>query len=255
MDPSRLILITVGLVAVGFLQLVTSQPIPLDMVPEAVDDMYSGCKKEMAKKVKYTYFKKEFNGAFKQAWINAEKCSNKPKDAVDKALNKDHMRAICAYSSNDIYSQFNAAVRTNKKTYSSSFKFHSLHFWLTSAIQILRDHQGCHNTFRRTKSVFTGKVNNLMRFGSFASSSFRRDLYGFGSETCFHMRTCLGAYLKHYPIFQSVEKEVLIPPYEIFKITHIFNGQGTCPPLPDCKRVFVLQSVGKQSKLNCRVAK
>ncbi|CAK6982255.1 ecto-ADP-ribosyltransferase 4-like [Scomber scombrus] len=253
MDPSRLILITVGLVAVGFLQLVTSQPIPLDMVPEAVDDMYSGCKKEMAKKVNDKYFKKEFHGIFKQAWINAGKCSHKKPNPVDKALNKQHMHAICAYSSKIIYKEFNAAVRTNKNTYSSSFKFHSLHFWLTSAIQILKDHQGCHNTFRRTKSVFTGKVNNLMRFGTFASSSFDNTFLKYGSETCFHMRTCLGAYLKQYEVFDN--KEVLIPPYEIFKITHIFNGQGTYPPLPDCKRVFVLQSVGKQSKLNCRVAK
>ncbi|XP_053186897.1 T-cell ecto-ADP-ribosyltransferase 1-like [Scomber japonicus] len=255
MDRSCLIFVTVGLVAVGFLQLVASQSVPLDMVPEAVDDMYRGCKKEMANKVNKKYFKKEFNGAFKQAWINAEKCSNKPKDAVDKALDKNHLRAICAYSSNDIYSQFNKAVRTSKKTYSSSFKFHSLHYWLTSAIQILKDHQGCHTTFRRTGIVFTGKVNSLIRFGTFASSSFRRDLYAFGRETCFQVRTCLGAYLKHYPIFQTTEQEVLIPPYEIFKIKKIYNGQGTFPPLPDCKRVFILESAGKQSNLNCKVAK
>ncbi|XP_053186896.1 ecto-ADP-ribosyltransferase 4-like [Scomber japonicus] len=253
MDRSCLIFVTVCLVAVGFLQLVASQSVPLDMVPESIDDMYRGCKKEMANKVNKKYFKKEYNGIFKQAWINAEKCSHQKPDAVDKALNKNHMHAICAYSSKIIYKEFNLAVRTSKNTYSSSFKFHSLHYWLTSAIQILKDHQPCHTTFRRTKSVFTGKVNSFIRFGTFASSSFDNTIVKYGRETCFQITTCLGAFLKHYEVFNN--KEVLIPPYEVFKIKKIYNGQGTFPPLPDCKRVFILESAGKQSNLNCKVAK
>ncbi|KAK7910188.1 hypothetical protein WMY93_014872 [Mugilogobius chulae] len=72
----------------------------------------------------------------------------------------------------------------------------------------------CQTTYRRSKLKFTGEVNQEIRFGAFASTSKRTDLTTFGKETCFHIKTCFGAYLKHYPILGDHEQEVLIPPYE-----------------------------------------
>ncbi|XP_042259649.1 ecto-ADP-ribosyltransferase 5-like [Thunnus maccoyii] len=230
----------------------TSGTIPLNMVPEAVDDMYHGCTEEMEKKVKSTYFNKENVETLKMVW---EKCS-KNKHPEDKALTINHMLAICVYTSRDIYNEFNQAVRTGKNIYGSTFPFHSLHYWLTTAIQILNRNQkkqGCQTTYRKTDKEFTGNVNDIIRLGAFASSSKRKDLKFFGNKTCFKIETCSGAYLKNYSWFPN-EEEVLIPPYETFSITNITEGWGKFPDLEDCEKVFVLKSAGDKSNLNCKLA-
>ncbi|XP_042259646.1 T-cell ecto-ADP-ribosyltransferase 1-like isoform X3 [Thunnus maccoyii] len=244
------------------LPIVNSGPFHLDIVPESVDDMYKGCTKEMEKKVNSTYFNKENVGTLKMVWTE---CSKKTYPQ-NKALTKNHMQAICAYTSdsknnkNDkkLYDEFNEAVRTGRNIYGSSFKFHSLHFWLTTAIQILKKSpkkQGCQTTYRRTKAVFTGKVKQIIRFGAFASSSKKKNLYQFGMKTCFEIKTCSGAALGNYSKHPH-EEEVLIPPYETFKITKIIEGRGKYKNLKDCEKVFVLKSERKdKSNLNCKAAK
>ncbi|XP_042259896.1 T-cell ecto-ADP-ribosyltransferase 1-like isoform X3 [Thunnus maccoyii] len=236
------------------LPIVNSSSFPLDMVHNAVDDKYKGCTERMEKKVEEEYFNKENKGKFQKAWKNAGKCSDKQKDPEDKALTKNHMKAICAYTSDEIYNEFNQAVRTGRDIYGSSFKFHYLHYWLTSAIQTLKKSQNCQTTYRRTWHEFTGKVKQKIRFGAFASSSKRTNLKHFGNKTCFKIKTCSGAYLKHYSTFETHEEEVLIPPYERFKITNIIEGRGKFPDLEDCEKVFILESAGEQSNLNCKLA-
>ncbi|XP_044200097.1 T-cell ecto-ADP-ribosyltransferase 1-like, partial [Thunnus albacares] len=232
-----------------------SGPFPLDMVLNAVDDMYFGCTKEMEKKVKEEYFNKENVGKVAEAWEDEQvkQCVDDGKKQGNNVLSEDHIQAICVYTSTYIYDQFNTAVRTSKNIYSSSFQLHSLHFWLTTAIQTLNKNYECQTTYRRTTAVFTGKVNDIIRFGTFASSSFRTDLTDFGSETCFQIKTCSGAYVKPYSVFPKQE-EVLIPPYETFKITKTVEGRGQFKDLSDCNRVFILESAGGKSELNCKAA-
>lgn len=249
------------------LPIVNSGPFPLDMADKAVDDKYDGCTEKMEKKVEEEYFNKEFVGTFKDAWEIAEECSNKQKDPEDVTLTKNHMKAICAYTSeyrknpNDktFYDEFSDAVQTNRSIYGSTFKFHSLHFWLTTAIRDLNNNihnNPCQTTYRRTKDVFTGNVNDIIRFGTFASSSKLTNLFQFGRKTCFKIETCSGAYLKHYPTLEKEEEEVLIPPYETFKITDIIQGQGKPQGLNDCEKVFVLKSEQNDvSNLNCQSSK
>ncbi|XP_076585260.1 erythroblast NAD(P)(+)--arginine ADP-ribosyltransferase-like [Chaetodon auriga] len=228
--------------------------IPLSMAEDSVDDMYFGCDDAMMETVKYKYFEEEKNmNPFVDAWSEAEKCAKrKLKHRKDMALTKDHLQAICVYTADKMYKMFNDAVRTQRSLYRSSFKFHSLHFLLTSAIQILNNNYYCHNTYRRTNVKFTGKVNQIIRFGSFTSSSYRADLRDFGNETCFKIKTCSGAFLKKYSYYDD-EAEVLIPPYETFNITEIMNGQVNIQGLRDCKVVYVLESAGAKSSLNCNV--
>ncbi|KAJ4919685.1 hypothetical protein JOQ06_026333, partial [Pogonophryne albipinna] len=80
------------------------------------------------------------------------------------------------------------------------------------------------------------------------------DLKDFGTETCFKIKTCLGASLKEYPVFGD-EQEVLIPPYETFKITKIIRGRNKFPDLKDCEVVFVLESAGVMSSVNCNAVR
>ncbi|XP_014857276.1 PREDICTED: erythroblast NAD(P)(+)--arginine ADP-ribosyltransferase-like [Poecilia mexicana] len=229
---------------------------PLDMAVNSVDDRYSTCAAKMEAKVKTTYFEREMkNNVFSKAWNAAKNCADrnmKNKEPGDKALTKDHMQAICVYTAGgpaDFFKAFNDAVRTNRQKYGSSFPFHSLHFWLTRAIQIL-NHNKCYTTFRRTTCTLTGEINQEIRFGSFASSSKLSTLTKFGKTTCFKITTCYGGYLKKYAALGDHEQEVLIPPYETFKII----SKDKPLELSDCKTVYVLKPTGVQSNLNCQVA-
>ncbi|XP_074486768.1 ecto-ADP-ribosyltransferase 5-like isoform X3 [Sebastes fasciatus] len=230
----------------------------MSMVKDAVDDMYYDCKDKMMKRVEKEYFEKENTGTFANVWKRAKKCAKKglnKKDKEDEALTKDHMRAICVYTSGSepFYETFNAAVRTNRTVYGTSFPFHSLHFWLTSALQILNNNKDCHTTYRRSKAEFTGDVKQIIRFGFFASSSKETTLTHFGEKTCFKIKTCSGAYLKHYPNLEIREQEVLIPPYEMFKITEKIKDKSV-EGLEDCEVVYILESAGVQSNVNCHAA-
>nr|XP_046264737.1 ecto-ADP-ribosyltransferase 4-like [Scatophagus argus] len=239
--------------------------IPLNMVEDAVDDMYFGCNETMMKMIN-KYFEKEKNEPFGEVWNSSESCTNRSleyqkNETEDKALTKDHMQAICVYTSNHIYDNkshdefyktFNTAVRTNRNIYRTAFKFHFLHFWLTSAVQTLNNEKKCHTSYRRTSSNFTGDVNQTIRFGSFASTSYDTTLTVFGNETCFKIKTCLGAFLKKYSYFED-EEEVLIPPYEKFKIKEKIQDKSV-EGLNDCEVVYILESDGIASNLNCQVA-
>ncbi|XP_054460931.1 erythroblast NAD(P)(+)--arginine ADP-ribosyltransferase-like isoform X2 [Anoplopoma fimbria] len=227
----------------------------MSMVENAVDDMYFGCNTTMTKMIKERYFKKENTREFAKVWKNSEVCAKRKlqkRRKEDEALTKDHMQAICVYTAGkDFYTMFNHEVRNNKRT--NSFRFHSLHFWLTSAIQILNNNKNCHSSYRRTNIELSGNVNQIIRFGSFASSSYNTNLTNFGYKTCFKIKTCAGAYLKDYPMLGYHEQEVLIPPYEKFKIMKKTKGLYV-EGLGDCEVVYILESEGVQSNLNCNAA-
>ncbi|XP_034750869.1 ecto-ADP-ribosyltransferase 4-like [Etheostoma cragini] len=231
--------------------------IQMSMVPDAVDDMYFGCHNKMMETIKSTYFKKEDKmSPFNNVWKKAQHCANnKMKEKDDEALTKNHMQAICVYTSHykEFYKIFNNAVRTNRKEYGTSFQFHSLHFWLTSAVQILSNNINCHTTYRRTNDNFSGGINQTIRFGFFASSSKKTTLTHFGKNTCFEIKTCFGAFLKNYSALKAYEQEVLIPPYEKFNITGKKRGVFV-KGLSDCKDVYILVSAGVDSNLNCKAA-
>uniref|UniRef100_A0A668ACY6 NAD(P)(+)--arginine ADP-ribosyltransferase n=1 Tax=Myripristis murdjan TaxID=586833 RepID=A0A668ACY6_9TELE len=226
-----------------------SGPIPLSMVEDAVDDMYAGCTDHMMRRVKDKFMKIETSAMFGKAWQSAENCANEKLRHQDKngILTKDHIQAICLYTSDYMidsnqmfYELFNTVTRTGRKKYTTSFEFHAFHFLLTSAVQTLKNSQSTIKpTYRRTHSVFTGKVNTIMRFGSFTSSSFSTDLKHFGNKSCFEIWTNLGASLGKYSVFDD-EDEVLIPPYEMFKITKKVKDA------PSCEVTYTLRS-----NLNC----
>ena len=230
------------------------------MVEKAVDDMYFDCNDIMTRNIK-EIFQEEINKNtnFQKVWKAAKRCAKrelKPEDIKgDEALTTDHKQAICVYTagkSENIYEKFTEAVRTGRAIYGKTFKFHSLHFWLTSAVQILNNNKKCHDTYRRSTIEFKGTVNQTMRFGFFASSSYDPTLTRFGNKTCFKIRTCTGADLKKYPSLKDYEKEVLIPPYERFKITDI--KKKSVDDLKQCEVVYFLESAGVLSNVNCQLA-
>nr|XP_055037721.1 ecto-ADP-ribosyltransferase 5-like [Misgurnus anguillicaudatus] len=230
---------------------VKRQRYPLNMAEDSVDNLYEGCTEKMEKLVETKYLPEEITAnisGFGTVWENSENNIPGPKDN----LKRNHLIAISVYTGVIVYSKFNQDVRTGKQKYKDkTYKWYSLHFWLTQAIQTLKKtEKGCKSTYRGTNVTFDGVNNTEIRFGSFASSSLdRKATIAFGTESCFEIETCHGADVSKYSQFPN-QKEVLIPPYETFNITDIRNGQKG----DWCNTVFVLESSGIRSDLNCAVA-
>ncbi|TKS92591.1 Erythroblast NAD(P)(+)--arginine ADP-ribosyltransferase [Collichthys lucidus] len=239
--------------------------IQLSMELNSVDDMYSVCRDAMMKEIKEKYLEKEKDKKWTKPAIN--ECTKNFLDKITTGpLTEDQVRAICLYTDKIVYKPFNEAVRTEGKKYGDKdndhlFEYHLLHYQLTSAIQILNEHQNpnpegsdkkCLTVYRRTKDIYNGDQNQVIRFGMFASSSLKKDLYSFGTITCFQIETCFGAALTDYEMNEG-QQEVLIPPYEQFKITEIHDGVGKYGKLKDCNKVFILKNAGHKSYLNCKL--
>ncbi|XP_050957607.1 ecto-ADP-ribosyltransferase 5-like [Labeo rohita] len=222
---------------------------PLDMAPNSVDDQYKGCENEMEDKVENYYLEQERSASaeFNKAWQEGEENAKK----AEGSLTQNHSIAIYVYTNKDstVYSNFTSATRTDKQKYEEgAFKWYSLHFLLTEAIQTLKKTQNrCYVTYRGTNVKFD--VQSIeVRLSSFSSSSLdRKVIQGFGNVSCFEIYTCEGADLTKYSKYPE-EKEVLIPPYETFIVTDVKNR--TDQPDLWCETVFMLNSTGK-SDLSC----
>ncbi|KAM9474616.1 ecto-ADP-ribosyltransferase 5-like [Salvelinus alpinus] len=229
------------------------KPFTLDMAPDSVDDKYDGCTTEMyTKAAKYLQEERNSNSKFNEAWKIAEQKAKSPK----YGLYREHSIAMYLYTNNkpktksksqSFYFDFNKAVRNGKSLYGKTFQYHSLHFYLTDAIHILKLSQTtCRTTYRRTGTYFDQSVvDKEIRFGSFTSSSQLKTLYTFGNVSCFEIKTCFGANLTYYSAYAN-ESEVLIPPYEVFKVTEVQKNQW-------CEVVYKVESTRSQSNLNCRL--
>ncbi|XP_014065256.2 T-cell ecto-ADP-ribosyltransferase 1-like [Salmo salar] len=224
---------------------------PLDMAPNSIDDKYDGCRDEAFKRVDGYYLPHEKNTTtnFIRAWDIAEKHASIPKDGLQKL----HSVSMYSYTNNkpqppseSIYLDFNEAVREGRYGYGRSFQYHSLHFYLTDVIQILKQSQTCRTTYRRTNVYFDRNVlNKEIRFGFFASSSLNKSLHMFGNTSCFEINTCFDANLTYYFAYIN-ESEVLIPSYEVFRITAVQTNTW-------CDVVYTLNSTGiSKSNMNCR---
>ncbi|XP_026095731.1 NAD(P)(+)--arginine ADP-ribosyltransferase 1-like [Carassius auratus] len=230
----------------------------LDMALNSVDDQYEKCTKQMANLLENKYLKQEKSNpetGFGNAWKLAENNHKPP----GENLKKNHLIAIYVYTNSktsDVYKKFNAADRKGKKEYENkTYKWYSLHFLLTEAVQILKKTQNtCYDTYRRTNVEFDKNVlNKEVRFGSFTSSSKNsKSTSDYGSKSCFEIHTCQGANITKYSMI-SEEEEVLIPPYEMFKVTAV--KRRTDEPKLWCETFYVLKSIGTKSYLNCALVK
>ncbi len=182
-------------------------------------------------------------------------CRINSMEPIDK-LSKNNLNAIYVYT-DYLYAQFNMADRNNRKKYiDKTYKWYSLHFLLTEAIQILKNMQKskCYLTYRGVNRKFDKNVlNTEVRFGSFTSSSFNKKVsQSFSNKSCFEIKTCYSAVLTKYSKIPG-EEEVLIPPYEKFKVIEV-KTKSTHKDI-ECETVFVLKSSGVRSYLNCALFK
>lgn len=143
--------------------------VPLDMAPDAVDDMYEGCTKEAQEKLVFNVLKEELNhsSAFQSEWRSAQTpaCTKLPVGT------KEHTTALRTYvTSNDHFrTTVNNAVfsyGTNATTYEEHFHFKALHFLLMDSMRLL--HPGtCKIVYAFSEPKFSAQNGSRVRFGRF----------------------------------------------------------------------------------------
>uniref|UniRef100_A0A8B9SM36 NAD(P)(+)--arginine ADP-ribosyltransferase n=1 Tax=Anas platyrhynchos TaxID=8839 RepID=A0A8B9SM36_ANAPL len=196
----------------------------MDMAQNSFDDRYQGCRYKMEVALKKLHHAEFKNHIYADTWRKAAKRwrnSNRP-----QGLRRKYAVAVLAYTADtDLYSLFNKAVRyggSSRKHYLQSFHFKTLHFFLTEALQTLRKAQGrkCYNVYRGVRGIhFTARHHQTVRFGQFASASLQK----------------------------NEENEVLIPPYEIFRVTNFTRDRDG--------NVIHLRSHGAHSNYKCALLK
>nr|XP_027321159.2 erythroblast NAD(P)(+)--arginine ADP-ribosyltransferase isoform X2 [Anas platyrhynchos] len=204
----------------------------MDMARDSFDDQYQDCRTEMEEKLK-TVNRTEFqNKTYADTWRRAAEHwqkqwgnSNRP-----QVLPQEQAVAVLAYTDGGhLYKQFNTLVREggrSRERYLQHFPFKTLHFLLTEAVHTLQKTQSpkCNSVYRGIKGIrFTAQLNQTVRFGQFASASFNKNIaQDFGQDTLFFVNTCYGVSIRSFSFYPEQE-EVLIPPYEVFKVTNVIH--------------------------------
>ncbi|XP_039573722.1 NAD(P)(+)--arginine ADP-ribosyltransferase 2-like [Passer montanus] len=224
--------------------------VPLDMARDSFDDQYRGCGHAMTTALpSLYYFESQVNPLFAQTWVKAEAEWRKRGSPVSPLVSPAQAIALMAYTTKDIYKDFNTAVRAagrSHQEYRNNFHFKTLHFLLTKALVTLRHAQNrqCRHVFRGVHDVqFQARRGQRVRFGQFTSTSLSKEIaQKYGTDTMFDVHTCHGVDIQAFSFYLS-NREVLIPPYETFKVTKVTrNG----------KRAWIsLRSTGTFSKHNC----
>ncbi|XP_050839733.1 erythroblast NAD(P)(+)--arginine ADP-ribosyltransferase-like isoform X2 [Serinus canaria] len=202
--------------------------VTLDMAQDSFDDQYRGCGPAMTAALP-ALNGSEFqqNPLFAQAWVKARAKWQSRGSPVSPLSSPAQAIALMAYTMDDVYREFNAAVRTagsSSQEYRDNFHFKTLHFLLTQALVTLRDTQGpqCHNVYWGVHGVrFKAEHGDIVRFGQFTSASqSETTAKDFGNDTVFHVHTCRGVGIREFSNYPG-EKEVLISPFETFEVTKV----------------------------------
>ncbi|XP_035186665.1 GPI-linked NAD(P)(+)--arginine ADP-ribosyltransferase 1 isoform X3 [Oxyura jamaicensis] len=230
--------------------------VAMDMVLSSFDDQYQGCSRMMGKELEELNRTEFTNPAYAEGWRGAvmEWRNRWGHAARPTVLQQEQAVAVLAYTAErGLYRQFNAAVREggrSREHYLQSFPFKTLHFLLTKALHTLREAQGhgCHRAYRGIKGTrFTAQLQHTVRFGQFTSASLQKKVaQSFGQDTFFFLDTCYSVPIKNFSFYPG-EDEVLIPPFEVFKVTNFTHGRDG--------NFIHLHSQAARSTYNCEFVK
>ncbi|CAM5073022.1 unnamed protein product [Natator depressus] len=234
----------------------------LDMALSSFDDQYKDCASMMQAELgELNRTELANNRNYAETWLEA--ASNwkemKDKSYMPRDFKPEYAIAILAYTSQGplhkqpLHQEFNAAVREAGRTrdfYLNNFNFKTLHFLLTRALQVLKASEPtkCHQVYRGVRGIrFKAESRKPVRFGHFTSTSLKNEsALQFGQDTFFSIKTCYGVNIKNFSFFPG-EEEVLIPPFEKFKVTNFTRAQD--------RTLIQLLSLDSSSNYNCEYVK
>ncbi|XP_077026283.1 ecto-ADP-ribosyltransferase 4 isoform X2 [Tamandua tetradactyla] len=232
--------------------------IDFDLAPASFDDQYQGCSKQVMEELSQgDYFTKEIeaHGNYFRAWKKAYITWLNQASALSKNMTTPQAVAILVYTlDNSMRSDFTKAMASagrSPQQYKHSFQFKYLHYYLTSAIQLLRkeilmkNHTPCYEVHHwATGGNSEAYAGATIRFGQFLSTSLlREEIPKLENQTLFTIFTCLGVPVQDF----SLKKEVLVPPYELFEVVNTSSHpRGNW---------LQLRSTGNLSTYNCQLLK
>uniref|UniRef100_A0A8C0J0Q0 NAD(P)(+)--arginine ADP-ribosyltransferase n=1 Tax=Chelonoidis abingdonii TaxID=106734 RepID=A0A8C0J0Q0_CHEAB len=234
----------------------------LDMALSSFDDQYKDCVSMMEAELgELNPTELANNRNYAETWLEAASSWKEMKDKsyMPQDFKPEYAIAILAYTSQGplnkqpLHQEFNAAVREAGRTrdfYLNNFNFKTLHFLLTRALHVLKASEPtkCHQVYRGVRGIrFKAESRKPVRFGHFTSTSLKNEsALHFGQDTFFSIKTCHGVNIKNFSFFPG-EDEVLIPPFEKFKVTNFTRAQD---------RTFIqLLSLDSHSNYNCEYVK
>ncbi|NXS38694.1 NRT2 ribosyltransferase, partial [Pomatostomus ruficeps] len=203
--------------------------VPLDMALNSFDDQYRGCSQDMFRALpKLNRTEQQQNQKFADVWAKAA-AKLRTKTPARSLLSPPQAIAVMIYTMRDVYQEFNDAVRvagSSSREYRDNFHFKTLHFLLTDALDTLRD-ASRRKVYRGVRGVrFQARRGDTVRFGHFTSTSLNESVAdGFGQNTTFYVNTSLGVPVWDYSD-KPEEWEVLIPPFEAFRVTDVTEIGG-----------------------------
>ncbi|XP_073517232.1 ecto-ADP-ribosyltransferase 5-like isoform X3 [Phyllobates terribilis] len=204
----------------------------LDLLEQAFDDQYLGCKREMERKlVKNNVLESEISKSkkLKRAWEEANQIwmlkKNELRDKLPLSFKDDHGIALLTYTG-FIREDFNNAVKLAGQSYTSymdDFGFKWLHFYVTSALQLLSESE-----LFKQNTIYSGIDENIevppngsinVKFGHFLYTSLdENEATVMGNESLLIIREYPGVSVEDFSQF-SFEREVLVPGYEVFTLS------------------------------------
>nr|XP_008274842.1 PREDICTED: ecto-ADP-ribosyltransferase 4-like [Stegastes partitus] len=161
---------------------------------------------------------------FSQAWNDAERNVQEP---AHQYMEKHHLTALYMYTNWLQPVNHNVSSAKQKKASESC----PLYLLLSEAIQILKHSQvTCLSTKYRTDTLehHLNSSNEQVRFSTFILGSDEENFTG--NVSCFEVHSCFGANVTRYSALK-LNNQVLIPSYEVFKVTDIQTETKGCKVL------------------------
>ncbi|RMB90902.1 hypothetical protein DUI87_32735 [Hirundo rustica rustica] len=227
---------------------VTTTVVALDMALDSFDDQYRGCRHAMTQllpALEHSEFQK--NPQLARLWVEAAERWQRRGPPVTP-LSPAQAIALMTYTTKDVSKEFNAAVRVagrSRREYRHNFHFKALHFLLTDALATLRDARGprCHHVFRGCAGSGSRAARRHRPLRPIhVDVAAERDCSAIGTDTVFQVQTCHGVDIREFSSSPG-EEEVLIPPFETFRITGV-SQEGD-------RAQIQLRSTGTFSKYSC----
>lgn len=202
------------------------------MTYDPSDNMYDDCRSKVS--VVALPLKQNPSANFSGAWTDAE---HEAKEPAHQYMEKRHAISIYMFT-RDIDKDTAARRGGGGADEEQGLDPRSLYESLSEAIQILKHSQvTCVSTNYRAETTLKNISNTQVRFSTFILGSAEWSVSN--SASCFEIYTCFGADVTYYSALRQ-NSQVLIPPYEVFRVT------GTQRDTQSCGVVYRLKS-----NLNC----
>ncbi|TRZ14094.1 hypothetical protein HGM15179_013015 [Zosterops borbonicus] len=166
---------------------------PLDMAQDSFDDQYRGCSSAMTTALPaLSHSDFQQNPLFARVWPKAVAVCQSQGSPVSPLSSPAQAIAVTAYSSKDVYQQFNAAMHVagrSPQEYRDYFHYKTFHFLMTQALVTLRDAQNeqCRQVFRGVCDVwFKAQHNQTIRLSQLSSTSLSKEItQKYGTDAIF----------------------------------------------------------------------